>query len=114
MENDDIIEKTEGPTPWVSLSLLCRNQKLQTMSEFVSICELLPRQSSENVISPPPPPPPPPIIDDVIADLNDAKVFSNLTSIKVITNSNSQKVHAMLARFAPMSVRGDISAFISE
>jgi hypothetical protein len=98
MEKDDIIEKTEGPTPWVSPIVVAPQPKSPNVND-VRICVDMRAVNKaiqrERHITP--------TIDDVIADLNDAKVFSKLDLIKVITNLNSQKNHATLPRLAPIS-----------
>ena len=71
MEKDDIIEKTEGPTPWVSPIVVVPKPKspndVRICVDMRAINKAIQRERHITLT-----------IDDVIADLNDAKVFSKL------------------------------------
>ncbi|CAB4028566.1 Transposon Ty3-I Gag-Pol poly [Paramuricea clavata] len=71
MEKDDIIEKTEGPTPWVSPIVVVPKPKspndVRICVDMRAVNKAIQRERHIT-----------PTIDDVIADLNDAKVFSKL------------------------------------
>ncbi|CAB4036769.1 Hypothetical predicted protein [Paramuricea clavata] len=70
MEKDDIIEKTEGPTPWVSPIVVPKPKSPNDVRICVDMRAVNKAIQRERHITP--------TIDDVIADLNDAKVFSKL------------------------------------
>ena len=71
MEKDDIIEKIDGPTPWVSPLVIVPKAK---NPNDIRICVDMRHPNKaikrERHISP--------TIDEIIADLNKAQVFSKL------------------------------------
>ena len=70
LENDDIIERVEGPTPWVSPIVVPKPNKPNEIRICVDMPSLNKAIIRERYIIP--------TIDDVVSDLNGCKVFSKI------------------------------------
>ena len=70
LEDEDVIEKTEGPTPWVSPIVVLTKNKSGEVRICVDIREANKAVQREKHLMP--------TIDDLITDLTDATTFSTL------------------------------------
>ena len=101
LEDAAIIEKLEGPTPWVSPIVIARKQK-QPGEVRICIDMRLPNAAikQERHLTP--------TVDDILCDLSGADGSRRWTYEQATTSYPYTKIHAISKRFRPMLAFADI------